>query len=335
MPAMHERAFALLPGLLPLLATAACSAPSEAPRVDAGPEASTGAGVAVPTIDLPWRELAGQPDLGALGSNTQEPVDFGIWQAADGTWQLWSCIRYTKEPGGTRLFYRWEGAHFTDANWTPMGLAWQTDPAYGEMLGWPQAPFVVPLNPGFRLFYGDGNGVSEATSDDGKAFTRHLTDAGTTSLFDEGPKTNTRDPMVLRVGDHWIAYDSADAGGVNGVYARTSTDLLQWSAPVLVARGGNASGTGPYTAECPFVVYRPDSKLYYLFRNQRYGANAIDSVYASPDPMSFGIDDDRYFVTHLPVAAVEVVVYGGDTYLAALHDTLDGIHIAHLSWVVP
>jgi hypothetical protein len=34
-----------------------------------------------------WR-IAGNPDLGPLTSPGQQPVDFAIWQAADGTWQL-------------------------------------------------------------------------------------------------------------------------------------------------------------------------------------------------------------------------------------------------------
>jgi hypothetical protein len=289
----------------------------------------------VPTIEMPWRELAGQPDLGALGTSGQQPVDFGIWQAADGTWQLWSCIRYTQEPGGTRLFYRWQGAHFEDANWTPMGIAWHADTTFGEMQGWPQAPFVLQSTDGFHLFYGDGNDICEATSADGINFSRYVTPAGTTALYSEGPATNTRDPMVLRVGDHWIAYDSAFPGGHNGVYARTSTDLVHWSNATLVAEGGAASGDGPYSAECPFVIYRPDTGWYYLFRNQIYGANAQDSVYASRDPMDFGVGDDSHFVTHLPVAAAEIVEYQGQTYIAALHDTLDGIHIARLNWVVP
>ena len=42
-------------------------------------------------------------------------MDFAVWQAKDGTWQLWSCIRQTKCGGKTRLFYRWEGKALTDA----------------------------------------------------------------------------------------------------------------------------------------------------------------------------------------------------------------------------
>src|SRR6056297_667620 len=56
-----------------------------------------------------WWTIASNPDLGQWTSDAQEPVDFGIWQAVDGTWQLWSCIRKTKHPGRTRIFHRWEG----------------------------------------------------------------------------------------------------------------------------------------------------------------------------------------------------------------------------------
>src|SRR5207244_5944999 len=55
--------------------------------------------VFVPAIDGPWWQVAGNPDVGQYTSDQQQPVDFAIWQAADGTWQLWSCIRNTKYPG--------------------------------------------------------------------------------------------------------------------------------------------------------------------------------------------------------------------------------------------
>jgi len=70
------------------------------------------------------------PVSSAEGNSTpkQQPVDFGIWQAADGSWQLWSCIRATSTPGKTRLFYRWQGKNLTDKDWTPMGIAMLADP---------------------------------------------------------------------------------------------------------------------------------------------------------------------------------------------------------------
>ena len=65
--------------------------------------------VLMPRIDGPWWTVAGDPDLGGLTSPDQQPVDFAVWQAVDGTWQLWSCIRNTLCGGKTRLFHRWEG----------------------------------------------------------------------------------------------------------------------------------------------------------------------------------------------------------------------------------
>lgn len=84
---------------------------------------ASGRAVLRPEIDGNWRQVAGDPDLGKYTSEKQQPVDFAVWQAADGTWQLWSCIRNTRCGGHTRLFYRWEGKKLTDANWQPMGIS--------------------------------------------------------------------------------------------------------------------------------------------------------------------------------------------------------------------
>jgi hypothetical protein len=48
-----------------------------------------------PEIDGDWWRIASNPDLGALTGEEQAPVDFALWQARDGSWQLWSCIRGT------------------------------------------------------------------------------------------------------------------------------------------------------------------------------------------------------------------------------------------------
>ncbi len=93
-----------------------------------------------PHIVGDWWQIAGVPDLGTnLNNPGQQPVDFAIWQAADGTWQIQSCIRGTKEPGNTRLFYRWQGNNLTDTNWTPMGIAMEANTNCGETLGGLQA----------------------------------------------------------------------------------------------------------------------------------------------------------------------------------------------------
>ena len=99
--------------------------------------------VVIPQIDGDFWQIAGDPDLGKYSSPKQQPVDFGIWQAADGTWQLWSCIRSTAFPGKTRLFYRWQANQLMDKDWTPMGIAMLADPNFGETEGGLQAPFVM------------------------------------------------------------------------------------------------------------------------------------------------------------------------------------------------
>ena len=287
-----------------------------------------------PHLAGPWWTIAGDPDLGALTSPKQQPVDFAVWQAADGTWQLWSCIRGTKEPGKTRLFHRWEGAKLTDRDWTPKGIALQADPALGETQGGLQAPYVLRHDGKYWMFYGDWANICLATSTDGKTFMRHRNSAGRPQLDFAGPvdrDRNGRDPMVVRVGDKWHCYYTAHPGNKGFDYARTSDDLISWSEERVVAAGGQA-GKGPYSAECPFVV-EPQPGDFYLFRTQAYGKDARTSVYHSRDPLDFGIDNDaEQYVTTLPVAAPEVFRHEGQWYLAALLPSLKGIQITRLEW---
>jgi len=62
----------------------------------------------IPEIIGDWWQIAGNPDLGIYQTDSQQPLDFGIWQAVDGTWQLCSCVRRTSCGGRNLLFYRWE-----------------------------------------------------------------------------------------------------------------------------------------------------------------------------------------------------------------------------------
>src|SRR3954468_23067546 len=98
--------FRALDSVLVFLAVAICQL-----HASAGENATATANalrhVLKPRIVGDWWKISGDPDLGRLTTTNQEPVDFGIWQAADHTWQLWSCIRGTTEKGKTRLFYRW------------------------------------------------------------------------------------------------------------------------------------------------------------------------------------------------------------------------------------
>ena len=288
-----------------------------------------GAANLVPKIDGDFWTIAGEPDLGALDAPGQQPVDFGIWQAADGTWQLWSCIRYTAEPGDTRLFYHWEGQALTDTDWAPQGIAMHADPTLGETQGGLQAPYVFRVGSTFHMFFGDIEHIDHQTSSDGKTFTRVIQPDGGDAMFSEGPGNGTRDPMVLPLGDTYYTYYTASPGGVGADFVRTSKDLAAWSASTLVASGG-AAGTGVSSAECPFVVQVQGA--FYLFRTQHYGTGAETRVYRSLDPLDFGIDDDSHLVEVLPVAAPEVFEQGGQWYIAALLPSLQGIQIARLAW---
>ena len=94
--------------------------------------------VLIPQIDGQWWQVVGSPMDHKYATERQEPVDFAVWQAADGTWQLWSCIRHTTaggQEGKTRFFYRWGGKKLTDTNWKPMGIAMEADPSLGETPG--------------------------------------------------------------------------------------------------------------------------------------------------------------------------------------------------------
>jgi hypothetical protein len=275
-------------------------------------------------------QVAGDPDLGELTSPKQQQVDFGVWQAADGTWQLWSCIRNTRQAGRTRLFYRWQGAKLTDANWKPMGIAMRADPKFGELTGGLQAPFVFRQRDRYVMFYGGWDHICSAASKDGKTFDRLLDAKGKATLFGEDGG-NTRDPMLLRIGGLWHCYYTAHPRDVGAVYCRTSKDLRQWSEPTIVARGGQAT-SHKYSAECPFVV-ELEKRQFYLFRTQRYGKDAQTSVYFSRDPLDFGVDRDLgHFVGTLPLAAPEIIVHDGEHFIAALLPSLKGIQIARLQW---
>ncbi|MGA2914705.1 MAG: hypothetical protein ABSE89_01615 [Sedimentisphaerales bacterium] len=293
----------------------------------------SGNNILMPVIDGQWRQIAGNPDLGQFTDSNQQPVDFAIWQAADGSWQLWSCIRGTKCDGHTRLFFRWEARHITDADWTPMGIAMMAEPEYGEPAGSLQAPHVVKHKNKYWLVYGDWNDICLAVSTDGKTFKRVLKKNNSAALFNEGgPEVNTRDPMLLRAKNKWFCYYTACPDKKGYVFCRTSSDLKKWSDSKIVAFGGSADA-GWASAECPHVV-ELEKHDYYLFRTQFYGPGAQTSVYYSTDPLNFGINDDSHFVCKFNIAAPEIIKDGDQYYIAALNPNLDGIRIAKLKWAL-
>lgn len=283
-----------------------------------------------PKIVGKWIQIAGNPDIGIYQSDKQGPVDFSIWKAKDGTWQLWSCVRGTKIGGTGRLFYGWEAKSLLQDNWKPMGIKMTADPSLGEVDGGLQAPHVVRDQSGvYWMAYGSWDHICIARSEDGKTFSRLLNKDGKAGRFWEGPGANTRDAMLIRIGSKWHCYYTAMPNGQGMVYCRTSRDLLNWGDSTVVAFGGSA-GTDQWSSECPHVVKIGRSE-YLLFRTQAYGPGAITRIYRSTNPLYFGVNqDEKYLVGSLNVAAPEIVFDKGKTYIAALNPNLDGIRIAEI-----
>ncbi|MHC4401618.1 MAG: glycoside hydrolase family protein [Planctomycetota bacterium] len=294
--------------------------------------------LAVPQVVGDWWPVAGNPDLGPYTSEKQQPVDFGIWQADDGTWQIWSCIRHTKCGGHTRLFYRWEGKRLTDPDWKPMGIAMEADTSLGEAEGGLQAPHVFKEGEAYFMVYGDWHRICLAKSNDGKTFKRVLNDRGEPDLF-SGPYDTARDAMMLKVENLFYCYYMGHERGAeyeSAIFCRTSNDLREWSEPVVVSAGGVAATQCNWyggDAECPFVVHK-DGR-FYLFRNQLYGVPSLNTQYASANPLNFGVGHDRFRIGTLPVAAPEILHHEGQWYIAALNPGLDGIRVARLRWSTP
>jgi len=284
-----------------------------------------------PVIDGDWWQVAGNPDLLERTGERQQPVDFAIWQAADETWQIASCIRGTKCGGNTRLLYRWEGKTLFDSLWEPRGVFMEADPSLGEVTGGLQAPYVFLHNGLYQMMYGSWDHICLATSENGKKFTRHIRADGTTSLFGEPKGANPRDPQTIVHRGQLYCYYTAHPEAQGKVYCRLSEDLRNWGEHKLVAFGGSA-GTGFGSAECPFVVYHEQSEYFYLFRTQHYPHEPRTSVYRSKDPLNFGVNDDQFLVCQLPVAAPEIFQHKGQYYVAALMPQLNGIRMARLNW---
>jgi hypothetical protein len=291
-----------------------------------------------PRIAGDWVTIAGPPDLGSLATPKQQVVDFAIWEALDGSWQAWSCIRHTAEAGATRLFHRWQGPTPIQPGWDAMGVAMRADPAFGERLGSLQAPYVVRIDGRYHMYYTSGGRLFVALSEDGKTFARHQVEPGRFGVFERFSTGEEkivggagRDIMLLRDSSRWIAYYTANPDNIGRVYARTSADLKSWDQPRIVAWGGEA-GTNFYSAECPLVYRLPGSPWYFLFRTQLYSPDPMTRVYRSRDPLDFGLDNDSCLVARLSVAAPELFEYRGRLHIAALTPKLDSLRTAPLEF---
>lgn len=211
--------------------------------------------------------------------------------------------------------------------WEKQPPALTYDPAAGEHHIW--APYVLFHGGTYYMFYAGGTPdhtryrMHLATSTD----LVHWERSPANPLFEDG--FDARDPMVLRVGDQWVMYytaNSSPAGGNHIVAYRTSKDLLNWSERKVAFRHP-AVGTFGGPTESPFVVRRGGS--YYLFVCCQSGYRDT-RVYRSDDPLSFDPEDE---VGRIDAHAAEVVKdENGRWWVTSAGWGQGGLHIAPLDF---
>jgi hypothetical protein len=284
-----------------------------------------------PCLTGNWWRLATPPTLERFHKPGIQTVDFTVFQAADGTWQLISCLRKTACPGGGRLLYRWEGANLTDSDWTPKGIFRLADPELGQTEGKIQAPHCIKLDGRYYLFY-NSNGAYCMISDDGKTFRHHRTQDGDLRFFDM-----PRDVMVFdnRARDGlWYAYFTDILPGKypaqkdHTVGARTARVLEgPWSRRKLDIGVISAPPQGYLFAyaESPFVLYRKG--WYYRLEQMNVLASKSPTQWQGPALCTLGDDPMR-------TLAPEIVEHEGTLYVAGYRDWGNsGIFMSRLKWL--
>lgn len=283
-----------------------------------------------------------------------EPNDHCIFQAWDGSWHCWACVRCT--PVG-RLLVHWQSDDFFASPWERASDVIRCDRTAGESLvDWCgqeflQSPFVIQANSTYWMFYGgydtgtdsDGHATDDYArqekqvclqlSDDGIRWQRYRNEQGWSRVF-VGPGA-VRDPFLVSFDGTWYCYYAGHHDRDRdkaGIYVRTSQDVLHWSDG-QIAQFEKEPECTRYRAESPVVVKR--NGRYYLFRS--HGADGPGTyVYVSDDPLNFGEGDlSSRFVTRLDTLAPEIIVGPDDreyitTIIADTH--FDGIRMAKLEW---
>ncbi|WP_147870960.1 glycoside hydrolase family protein [Stieleria maiorica] len=287
------------------------------------------AGQLTPHLIGPWVKLVGQPPLEKWASPKAEPVDFTVFQADDGRWQLISCIRHTTHPGGTRLLYRWSSPELTQEGWKPEGIFLSSKPEWDHADGTVQAPFHVRDADRHYLFY-NSRGGHLMTSIDGIDFEP----VGNQAVFPMG-----RDVCILddrQRSGQWIAYYTSPEPGINPatrdhtIRARTAKNLEgPWSDTAIEIPPITPPAEG-YTfvyAESPLVVKR--GGVYFRFEQLE--------VFRSDDPLKWGGPPVARLAPRDPLKrlAPEIVTHDGQDYLVAYQwrgRDPRGIYLARLVW---
>lgn len=287
----------------------------------------------VPKLSGEWLQLTQRPPLERWGTPKAEPVDFTVFKASDGRWQLISCIRHTSQPGKGRLLYRWSSAQLAERNWRPDGIFLEATGKDGHAEGLLQAPHCIYEDGKYHLFY-NSRGAHLMTSRDGLVFTPFLKEDGGRTLFDMG-----RDVMVFddrQRSGRWLAYYTAVVPGLNlrtkdhTVHVRSATQLTgPWSEEAIDVGTPTEPPAGYLFAyaESPFIVFRDG--WYYRFEQM--------VVYASRDPLRWERPALTVLMPKDPMRylAPEIVSDQGNDYVLAYGwrgKDPSGIFIARLEW---
>jgi len=294
-----------------------------------GADSSRVNGALVPRIDGEWIKLVGRPSLEKWTSPEAEPVDFTVFRADDGRWQLISCIRKTAQSGANRLLYRWSSAELAREAWQPEGIFLSSKPEWDHAEGLVQAPFHVRDGDQHFLFY-NSRGCHGMTSSDGIAFEPLEKRA----IFRMG-----RDVCLLddrETSGKWIAYYTSPEPGINPatknhtIRARTAAKLEgPWSdeAIEIPPITPPAKGYQFVYAESPLVVKRGD--YYYRFEQL--------FVFRSDDPLKWEGPPIARLAPKDPLKrlAPEIVTHDGRDYLLAYQwrgKDPRGIYLVPLAW---
>lgn len=284
----------------------------------------------VPALAGDWWRIAAPPVLERYHREGVQTVDFTVFRATDGTWQLISCVRNTDCPGAGRLLYRWEGASLADRDWKPMGIFWLADPGLGQVAGRIQAPHCVRADGRYYLFY-NSQGAHCLVSDDGKDFRHHRTREGDIRFFEMA-----RDVMLFdnRARDGlWYAYFTDIVPGRyeerrnHTVAVRTAPSLDgPWSA-VKHDLGVVSSPPDGYLfafAESPFVLHRDG--WYYRFEQLNVLASRSPLRWDVPILTTLGGDP-------MALLSPEIVEDAGRLCIAGYRNHgKDGIFLCRLDW---
>ncbi len=252
--------------------------------------------------------------------------DHTIIRSEDG-WHLFGITHEEPaNPGEEKNFAHAVGRKLTEGMWTKQPYALSCDyENWQERLLW--APHVIRVDGLYYMYYCAGGSDSAhhrihlATSPDLYHWTRHQANPMVIDGFD------ARDPMVLKVGDEWVMYYTANStpnGGNHLVACVTSKDLIHWGNKKEVFVDPSI-GTFGGPCESPFVVY--EQEHYFLFIGPRNGYNGTE-VFMSDDPFNFRIEN---CVGKIPSHAAEVVIDdNGEYYITRCGWGEGGVYIAKL-----